>query len=179
MRRNIGSLLGRKGASLALAAAVAAAGLGAVVAPTRAMAKSDAAIAYIDETGARHELAAGSYTDISDSSFEDKEGYGLVDGWYVVRSSRDFDNRMTITGDAKLILCDGTTVNFEDGIRGYSGKLTIYAQSDGNGMGKLIATADGYVLRRVPRRHRRGKGLSRGGHAALRQEQDGSLQDNA
>ena len=96
-------------------------------------------ITYVDENGKPQTLLE-SCVDISDPSFEDKEGYGLQDGCYILRNSREFEHRMTITGNATLILCDGATANFTSGIRGYSGRLTIYAQSNGGNMGKLIAT---------------------------------------
>lgn len=97
----------------------------------------------VGENGTPCRVAKDVPTDISDPSFKDCSGYSLGDGWYVVKSDREFKNRLAITGDVKLILCDGVTANFKKGIRGKSGKLTIYAESDGDKMGKLIATGAG------------------------------------
>ena len=101
------------------------------------------AIEYLDRWGKKQNTGKEKVTDISDSSFSVKKGYSLGDGWYVVKKSRDFDKRLNIDGDVKLILCDGVKANFKDGIHGKSGKLAIYAQSTGKDMGRLIAKADG------------------------------------
>ena len=105
------------------------------------------AITYLDEKGRGRNTGGKKVTDISDPSFKVENGYSLGDGWYVVKKSRDFGKRLTIDGDVKLILCDGVEANFKDGIHGKSGKFTIYAQSTGEEMGKLIAKAryNGYA----------------------------------
>ena len=97
----------------------------------------------VGENGKPCRVAKDVPTDISDPSFEDCADYSLGDGWYVVKRSRTFGNRLAIKGDAKLILCDGATADFTKGIRGVSGKFTIYAESDGDKMGKLIAKGEG------------------------------------
>ena len=64
----------------------------------------------------------------------------LYDGWYVLNSSFSYDERIVIYGDVKLILKDGCTLTAEQGIRiNTNATLTIYAQSEGDGMGKLVA----------------------------------------
>ena len=65
----------------------------------------------------------------------------LYDGWYVLNSSFSYAERIVIYGDVKLILKDGCTLTAEQGIRiNTDATLTIYAQSEGDGMGKLVAT---------------------------------------
>lgn len=74
---------------------------------------------------------------------------GAMDGkprWYVVDSNFTFPVRMTLLGDVRLILKDGCKLDAIYGIRMATkatpgASLTIYAQSEGDGMGELIANA--------------------------------------
>lgn len=64
-------------------------------------------------------------------------------GWWVVNSDTRVDQPLTVIGDVHLILADGVKFTASKGIRvNYSNSepnnLTIYAQSDGEGMGSLI-----------------------------------------
>lgn len=64
-------------------------------------------------------------------------------GWWVVNSDTRVDQPITVIGDVHLILADGVKFTASEGIRvNYSNSepnnLTIYAQSDGEGMGSLI-----------------------------------------
>lgn len=64
-------------------------------------------------------------------------------GWWVVNSDTRVDQPLTVKGDVHLILADGVKFTASKGIRvNYSdsepNNLTIYAQSDGEGMGSLI-----------------------------------------
>lgn len=64
-------------------------------------------------------------------------------GWWVVNSDTRVDQPITVIGDVHLILADGVKFTASKGIRvNYSvseaNNLTIYAQSDGEGMGSLI-----------------------------------------
>ena len=64
-------------------------------------------------------------------------------GWWVVNSDTRVDQPITVIGDVHLILADGVKFTASKGIRvNYSNSepnnLTIYAQSDGEGMGSLI-----------------------------------------
>ena len=74
----------------------------------------------------------------------------LSAGWYVVTEDVSYNSNLyCLTGDIHLILCDGAkmTVNcntFNDAIQIQTGSLTIYAQSTGNNMGQLVATANTY-----------------------------------
>ena len=62
--------------------------------------------------------------------------------WYIVKEDITFDNGMTCEGDIHLILADGVTLTFNQGIVVYE-YLTIYAQStDVATMGKLVAKND-------------------------------------
>lgn len=66
--------------------------------------------------------------------------YQLGDGWYSVDESFTYNNRVIIKGDVKIILRDNTTLTASRGIKvNSSATLTIYAQSDGEEMGKLVA----------------------------------------
>lgn len=63
------------------------------------------------------------------------------DKFYVVKSSKVLDGRMTVNGTAHLILCNGTDLTVNQGIDVSSGStLYIYAQStDKDKMGTLVA----------------------------------------
>ena len=61
--------------------------------------------------------------------------------WYVVNSTFPIDDRVTVSGEVHLILADGCSLTVNGGIQVASGNsLTIYAQSDGEQMGKLEIT---------------------------------------
>ena len=54
--------------------------------------------------------------------------------WYVISNSVTVSNRITVTGTANLILCDGATLNASKGITVNSGNtINIYAQIGGTG----------------------------------------------
>ncbi|MBR1442426.1 MAG: hypothetical protein IJ583_02710 [Firmicutes bacterium] len=55
------------------------------------------------------------YTDVAE--IPDQIGTGFGEGWYVLKESREFQNRLTITGNTHLLLCDGATLTCHDGIR--------------------------------------------------------------
>ena len=76
-----------------------------------------------------------------------------IDGkttWYVVTQDTVIDGGVKVTDDVNLLLMDGATltvhgVNNNGGIRVDSGHtLNIYAQSQGETMGKLVATSGHY-----------------------------------
>ena len=75
------------------------------------------------------------------SSWNGKDN--LTDGWYYFSGTKENeDNRITVSGDAKLILTDGCQLTLEVGIYIEDGStLTIYGQSDDSG--KLRCTGDG------------------------------------
>ncbi|MBQ6006913.1 MAG: SUMF1/EgtB/PvdO family nonheme iron enzyme [Kiritimatiellae bacterium] len=68
----------------------------------------------------------------------------LESGWYVVTGDITNDTRITVSGDVNLILCDGASLTANAGVNvGVDGtttnSLTVWAQSDGAGMGRLTA----------------------------------------
>lgn len=61
-------------------------------------------------------------------------------GWYVVNSSGEINDGITVKGDVNLVLNDTCTLTANRGIFvGKDSSLTVYAQSDGEDMGSLIA----------------------------------------
>lgn len=70
----------------------------------------------------------------------------LSDGWYVVNGQVDISNSITVSGNVSLILADGCTLTV-GGIQvsgeSSANSLQIYAQSDGDAMGRLVSTAAG------------------------------------
>ena len=63
-----------------------------------------------------------------------------TEGWYVVNEDVEIDGNVAISGDVKLILRDGKTLTVDGAIIGDS-TFSVYAQSDGTGMGSLIAVS--------------------------------------
>ena len=65
-------------------------------------------------------------------------------GWYVVKDNVTISERITVNGNIRLLLLDGCTLTAPQGIAVEgSNSLSIYAQSDGDGMGALVA--DGWI----------------------------------
>lgn len=114
--------------------------------PTVALAEGE--IPYLDETGARQNCTSATVVTSSDTTW--------TSGWYVVNSNvtigtAEAEQRVTVEGEVHLILADDCTLTVNGGIQvegdtRYSGvnALTIYAQSTGNKMGKLIAQNAAY-----------------------------------
>jgi hypothetical protein len=68
----------------------------------------------------------------------------LTSGWYVVRGYVLFNNNLEISGDVKLILTDGGYLGaYYRVVVNQGNSLTIYAQSDGDGMGRMWARGIG------------------------------------
>jgi len=62
-------------------------------------------------------------------------------GWYAVTGNVTVSDRITVTGDVHLILCDDCTLTAEKGITVAEGNsMTIYGQKGGTGV--LVATGD-------------------------------------
>ena len=77
-------------------------------------------------------LAADGYTSVT------SETTAMTGGWYVVQDDFTVADRITTSGDVRLVLCNGATLTAEKGISVRDGNsLTIYGQ-DGN-TGKLVA----------------------------------------
>ena len=90
-----------------------------------------APVKYLDENGAEQQCT--EYTELTDRTT-------LSDGWYVVNSDVTILDRITVSGNVRLILANGKTLNAESGITVAEGNsFTIYAQSAGDTMGKLTA----------------------------------------
>ncbi|MDY6413527.1 MAG: InlB B-repeat-containing protein [Bacteroidales bacterium] len=94
-----------------------------------------------------------TYLDYNEGTFIEatRDNYSVITpdrtvldaGWWVVNSDTRVDQPITVKGDVHLILADGVKFTASKGIRvNYSdsepNNLTIYAQSDGEGMGSLI-----------------------------------------
>ena len=113
--------------------------------PTVALAEGG--VSYLDETGTSQTCT--SATKVTDSVT------AWSNGWYVVNTNvtigtEDKPQRVTVSGDVRLILTDGCTLTVNGGIQvqddddditnGSANALTIYAQStDESTMGELIA----------------------------------------
>lgn len=97
-------------------------------------------VSYIDPTKEQTKQTCTSATVVTETD----TAWGASDSqehWYVVNSNVTINTRVTVTGDVHLILKDGFTLNATKGINVSKGNsLTIYAQSAGEGMGKLITT---------------------------------------
>ena len=97
-------------------------------------------VSYIDPTEEQTKQTCDSATVVTETD----TAWGASDSqehWYVVNSNVTINTRVTVTGDVHLILKDGFTLNATKGINVSEGNsLTIYAQSAGEGMGKLITT---------------------------------------
>lgn len=87
---------------------------------------------YIDENG--NKKVATSYQHLS---YIDKTNV-VLSGWYLLDANVTFNERITVSGEAHLILCDGRSLTALGGIELAEGNtLSIYEQSDGGG--SLIA----------------------------------------
>ena len=70
------------------------------------------------------------------------------DGWYVVNRNVTIDELVTVTGNVRLILTDGTTLTVDGGIGGINvakgNSFSVYAQSVGENTGRLTANSGGW-----------------------------------
>ena len=67
------------------------------------------------------------------------------DGWYVVNSNVTIGNRVTVSGNVRLILADNASLTANGGINVAEGNsFSVYAQSVGDNMGALTVTGGGY-----------------------------------
>lgn len=108
----------------------------AVLAPFTAQAQD---VTYLDASGTQQTLADGTYTVVTDQT-------EWTSGWYVVNANVTIGSRITATGDVHLVLMDGFKLTASKGITvNYdatsNNALTIYAQSDGTGMGGLLVNS--------------------------------------
>ena len=90
-------------------------------------------VTYLDANGAQQTAASATEVTAGSTAWNA--------GWYVVNSDVTITSRVTVTGDVHLILADGANLTASAGITVTgSNSLTIYAQSEGDSMGKLSAT---------------------------------------
>ena len=87
-----------------------------MIAATLVTASASASVSYIDANGDEQTCASATVVTESDTTWGDDGN----NGWYVVNDDVTIDQRVTVTG---------------------TNSLTIYAQSAGEGMGKLTANA--------------------------------------
>lgn len=125
---------------------------------------SDASIEGTSKTGAFSDESAEPFAEVQDVTYLDENGdaqshaalplaasdttWGVNDDqehWYVIDGNVEFTDRVTVTGDVRLILANGVSPTAHQGITVEGGnKLTIYAQSAVDGtMGRLRALGDG------------------------------------
>ena len=115
------------GLALLVACAVA---LG--VAPEVALAEE---VSYVD---ANDQAATVDATEVAQEGW--RWGNGVT--WYVAKGTVEIDGRVTVSGDVNLILADDAQLTVKGGIE-ISGdnSLTVYVQSTGDDMGKLVTDA--------------------------------------
>ncbi len=100
-------------------------------------------MSYVDENGVGHKL--------TDSIPEIEAGLGdgntLNSGWYYVKALKTIsDKRISISGDVKLILCDGASLSVPKGIQLIGeNKLTIYGQIAGTGRLTINGVDQGFA----------------------------------
>ena len=110
-----------------------------MIAATLVTASASASVSYIDENG--NTQTCTNATAVTETN----TAWGASDSqehWYVVNSNVTINTRVTVTGNVHLILADGCNLTVNVGIHVTGdNSLTIYAQSAGEGMGKLTANA--------------------------------------
>ena len=97
-------------------------------------------IVYYDPTAPEGEQMKRTivFSILSEDTFEDNSV--LEEGWYYVNDYVWIDNRITVNGTVNIILGDGCTLEVQKGIEVPEDQtLNIYAQSNGDGRGSLVA----------------------------------------
>ncbi len=90
-------------------------------------------VPYLDANGMQQ--TCDSFTRLLDNNTD------LYDGWYVVHGPISSSGRMTVSGDVNLIIEDNSSLSAQAGIEvSKGGSLTIYAQSTGGSIGRLVAS---------------------------------------
>ncbi|MBE6142007.1 MAG: hypothetical protein E7175_04140 [Erysipelotrichaceae bacterium] len=104
-------------------------------------ARADDAIVFIYRywNEGKKEVSSGSINLLTYTPVTSTTTSWTSENWYVVNSDVTISNRVTVTGDVHLFLCDGATLTTSKGINVNSGNtLNIYSQS--NDSGKLVST---------------------------------------
>lgn len=98
-------------------------------------------IVYYDPTAPEGEQMKRTveYSMLSEDTFD--ENNKLEEGWYYVQDDLQVVNRIIINGTVNIILGDGCTLEVQKGIEVPEDQtLNIYAQSNGDGRGSLVAS---------------------------------------
>ena len=86
----------------------------------------------------------GEKKKVTDYTVVDPGTTSWENGWYVVKDDVDINSRIRVKGSAKLILCDGKTLNANMGITVTDDcALTIYSQAGGTGALNADSTSYG------------------------------------
>ena len=89
-------------------------------------------IPYIDENGIQQDCPTLFYKYLESSS-----NYQIISdtySWYIVDGNITINSYISVSGTANIILCDGSSLTVNQGIRaGQNANLNIYAQSGGTG----------------------------------------------
>ena len=95
-------------------------------------------VSYIDRSWNGSEVTSTTKS-VTDYTTVESSTTTMSSGWYVVKGNTTVQERITVTGDAHLILCDGASLVTIFGISVNSGNsLTVYGQE--NDSGSLAAT---------------------------------------
>ena len=93
---------------------------------------------YLDENGNQQ---SHYRPQVIDSDITTLSGTAENPGWYIVNNNVTINSRVTVSGNANLILADGCTLVVNGGIRVEEpDSLTVYGQSEGETAGTLVAT---------------------------------------
>ena len=85
-------------------------------------------------------MEKGTERSCEDYNLFDDDITALSNGWYVVSENVTVSDRISVSGDVKIILCDGAELTCENGIALTDGNtLSIYGQTEGSG--KLTANS--------------------------------------
>ena len=99
-------------------------------------------IPYVDANGAAQEPLT-DYDIVTDATDT------MAAGWYVVKDTINNDNRIVVSGNVDLLLCDGAELNAAKGIqvqwKNPAATLTIWQQERGTGELNATATDSGYA----------------------------------
>ena len=91
-------------------------------------------VPYIDATGQPHDCMAYTLVTSEDTAWSN--------GWYVVKGEVTLAERVAVTGEVNLILCDGAKLNANKGITVHAdNSFTIWCQEGKSG--QLVAKASG------------------------------------
>lgn len=85
------------------------------------------------------------YTNVVD--YNGKDGYTISDGWYVVNSDVTMSNTLFTSGDVNIIVCDGASLTFGEGLTIWikGGTLTIYGEKSPTGKINIDNTKTGSI----------------------------------